>query len=287
MTGVTEVRDAPATPADLGAGTGLLAAIVLGGGLALCARATGPALLVAVAVVQAVLAICWVYGTALPSSRGALVVAALAAAGSDVAVSRFPHGRLGALLIVLGLAVPVLFAHQLFRGAARRRVIRSMSGLALLVLAEVSVAALVQTRHEFATALGPAGVGATVAAAAVAAPASALIVGYLADMLIAAPRFDRQVPRGVPALVASVAVGAAVGYLILRSVPGFGAGGGAVLGAALGVLAGLLAVAAAFAQYTSAVGGRWRRPQRAVASAALPLCLLAPVGFLLCLAIHT
>lgn len=286
MTGVSEVRAAPATVGDLGLSTALLAAVVLGGGLAVCATAGAIALLVAVAAVQAVVAVCWVYGTALPGSRGALVVAALAAAGSDVAVSRFPHGRLGPLLIVLGLAVPVMFAQQLLRGAARTQVTGSLSGLALLVFAEVGLAALIQTRHEFSTPLGPAGVGGTVAAAAVAAPATALVVGYLVDMVIPAPRFDRQVPRGLPALVASGAVGAAVGYLILRSVAGFGSSGGAFLGAALGVLAGLLAVAAAFGQYTSVAGGRWRRAQRAVASAALPLCLLAPVAFLLCLVIR-
>lgn len=287
MTAVTGLRAAPGTLGELGFGTGLAAAIVLGGGLALCARAGALALLVAVAVVQAILAVSWAYGTGLPGSRGALVVAALAAAGSDVAVSRFPHGRLGALLIVLGLAVSVMFAQQLLRGAARTQVTGSLSGMALLVFGEVGIAALVQTRHEFtATAAGSESVGGTVTAAAIAAPAGALVIGYLVDMVIVAPRFDRHVPRGLPALIASGAAGGAVGYLILRSVVGFGTSGGVFLGIALGVLAGLLAVAAAFVQYTTAVGGPWRRAQRAVASVALPLCLLAPVAFLLCLAIR-
>ena len=46
------------------------------------------------------------------------MIAGLAAAASDVAVSVWPHGRLGTLLPVFGLAVPAMFVHQLARGAA-------------------------------------------------------------------------------------------------------------------------------------------------------------------------
>jgi hypothetical protein len=286
MTAGTEPRAASITAGDLELVTSLVAAVVLGGGLAAGARTGAVPLLVAVAVVQAALAICWLFGTALPGARGGVVVAALAAAGSDVAVSRFPHGRLGALLIVLGLALSVLFVHQLLRGTARVEATASMSGVAMLVLAEVGLAALVQTRHEFTTAIGPSSTGGMVATAAVGIPASALVVGYLADMVLAVPRFDGRLPRGLPGLVASGGVGAAVGYLLLRSVLGFGTGAGAFLGAALGVLAGLLGVAASFVQYTTATGGRWRRRERAVAAAALPLCVLAPVAFLLFLAVR-
>lgn len=286
MTAEADRRSAPAAMGEVQWGTSLLAAVVLGAGLAGVARVGAVPLLVGVAVVQAVVGVCWLFGTALPGRRGALAVAALAAAGSDVAVSRFPHGRLGALLIVLGLALAVMFGQQLLRGAARHQVTASLSGVAVVVLAEVALAALVQTRHEFTTALGPPGAGGTVAAATVAVPASALVVGYLVDMVVPAPRFDRRVPRGLPAVLASGAMGGAVGYLMLRSVTGFGAAATVFIGAALGLLAGLLAVATAFVEYTTPARGRWRRAGRAVAAAAVPLCLLAPVGFLLCVAIR-
>ena len=42
-----------------------------------------------------------------------------------------PHGRFGALLAVAGLAVPLMFVHQLSRGAARVRVVESLSGIAV------------------------------------------------------------------------------------------------------------------------------------------------------------
>jgi hypothetical protein len=295
MTAVTEpgaaVRAGSAAPApvtDVGLVASLAAAVVVGGGLAGAAAAGATPLLVAVAVVQAVLAAGWILGTAAAGRRGAYVVAAMAAAGADVAVSLFPHGRLGALLIVLGLAVPVLFVQQLVRGAARVRVTQSLASQALLVLAEVALAALLQIRHEFAAtaASDPRTVAATVSAAAAAIPAAALVVGYLLDMVVPTPRFDRRVPRGLPALAGSGILGAAVGYLLLRDTTGFGVGPGVFVGAALGLLAGLLAVAAAFLQYATPARGRLRRTGRAVIAAALPLCLLAPVSFLLLLAVR-
>src|SRR5581483_2817708 len=138
-------------------------------------------------------------------------IAALAAVASDVTVSVWPHGRLGTLLAVLGLAMPVMFVHQLMRGAARIQVVSSLSAVAVLVLAEVSMAALLQLRHEFGTALGG-----RVACAAVAALAGALVIGCLVDLIFAAPRFDSAVPRGLPGLLAAAGLGGAVGYLLLH-----------------------------------------------------------------------
>jgi hypothetical protein len=286
MTVGTAADSAPRASGDLRWGTSLASAVVIGGCLAGLARAGAVPLLVGVAVVQALFAGCWLFGTALPGRRSAVVVAALAAAGADVAVSRFPHGRLGALLIVLGLAMGVMFCQQLLRGTARTQVTASLSGTAVVVVAEVALAALVQIRHEFTTPLGTPGAGGMVAAAAVAAPASGLVVGYLVDMVVAAPRFDRRVPRGLPAVVASGVMGGAVGYLLLQSVLGFGTGAVVFIGAALGLLAGLLAVATAFLEFTTPARGRWRQVERSIAGAALPLCLLVPVAFLLASAIR-
>ncbi len=144
--------DAAAPPppsADLGLLVSLAAAVVAGLGLAVTARTSALALLVAVAVVQAAFALAWVFGTQLPGRRGALLIAAAAAGGADAVVSVWPHGRLGALVAVLGLALPVLFVHQLARGAARVQIVASLAAIAALVIVEVSLPALLQLRHEF------------------------------------------------------------------------------------------------------------------------------------------
>jgi hypothetical protein len=266
------------------AGSLVLAAVV-GVGLAVAARTNALALLIAVAVTQALLAAGWVFCSRMPGRKGALVLAALAAAGADVSVSIWPHGKLGTLLAVLGLAVPLLFIHQLMRGAARSRIVQSLSGIALLVLAEVALAALLQLRHEFGGQTGG-----QVVAGVVAAAAGALVVGYLVDLIAPLPRFDPDVPRGLLGVVASAGLGGSLGYLLLQSdrLGTFASGRGAFIGASLGALVGLLAVAVAFAERELPVradgaGQRWRP----FVGVLVPISVLAPVAFLLCLAIRT
>jgi hypothetical protein len=285
---MTSVSEAAATDdvvePELSLVTMVAAALVVGLALVLTARAGATALLVAVAGVQAVLAVTWVFGTGMPGRKGALVIAVLAAGGADVAASVWPHGKLGTLLAVLGLAVPTMFIHQLTRGAARVQVVSSMAAVAFLVLAEVSLPALLQLRHEF----GASDLGGRVTAAAAAALAGALVIGGLVDMLFPAPRFDPAVPRGLLALIASAGLGGSLGYLMLRQQTGFVDGRSAFIGGALGALAGLLAVGAAFVLHSTpeppGAAGHRLRP---VLSAVLPIVLLAPVAFLLCLAIRS
>ena len=288
MAVVTETTTAPdgdvVGDADLGLVVTLAAGVVIGLGLVLSARAGADALLVAVAVTQLLLAVSWVFGTAVPGRKGALVLAALAAGGADVAASVWPHGKLGPLLAVLGLAVPVMFVHQLTRGAARVQVVSSMSAVAVLVFGEVALPSVLQLRHEFAGGTP----GGKVAAAALAAIAGALVVGCLVDLVLPAPRFDPAVPRGLLGLVAATGLGACLGYLMLRGHGDFAGGRAAFVGAALGALAGLMAVAAAFVLHstTAAEGGVARR-LRPLLGAVLPVAVLAPVAFLLCLAIRS
>lgn len=284
MTGVTETTDAPAAPAP--ADTRPLvaifaAAVVIGCGLAATARAGALALLVGVAVVQALLALAWIFGTAMPGRRGAVVLAAMAAAGADVAVSVWPHGRLGPLLAVLGLAVPVMFVHQLMRGAARVQVVASMGAVSFLILGEVALSALLQLRHEFGTSLGG-----HVTELAIAAVAGAVAVGALVDMLLPVPRFDPEVARGPLALLAAAGLGSSLGYLVLHGRPGLETDRAAFVGAALGALAGLIAVGASFVLHTTAASAGPGRRLRPLLGTVIPLALLAPVAFLLCLAIR-
>jgi hypothetical protein len=262
---------------------GAAIAVVAGVALAVTGRTSPAALLVAVAVLQALLAAAWPLGLAVPGRKGAVVVAAMAAAGADAVVWTWPAGRLGTLLAVLGLAVPVLYVHQLARGAARVRALESLGGLAILVFSEVALPTLLQLRHEFAGT----GTGADAVVAVVAASAGALAVGYLADLVYAGPRFDARVPRGLLAIVLATAAGAAIGALVLRQASEFVGGRGAFTGAALGVLSALFAVAVAFVERDVPLAeSGFARRARPVLATLVPLSLLAPLGFLLCLAIR-
>jgi len=250
--------------------------VLAGGGLTWAAHSGALPLLIAVAVVQALLAV--------PGRNGGLVIAALAAAGADVTVSVWPHGRLGTLLIVLGLALPVMFVHQLMRGAARMRIVESMSDVAMLVVAMVGLPAFLQLRHEF-TSSASAG---SLVGGVIAAGAGALVIGYVVDLVMPAPRFDAAVPRGLLAVVASAGLGGSIGHLTLDGTSQFPGGRGSVAGAALGTLVAFFAVAVAFLEFSTPLpeGGAAARRLRPAMAALLPLSLLGPVAFLLCLAIR-
>lgn len=268
--------------AELSLVASLSTALVVGAGLVFAAHSGATALLVAVAVVQALLAAAWIAGTAVPGHRGAAVTGVLAAAGADVAASVWPDGRLGTLLPVLGLAVPAMFVHQLMRGAVRVQLVSSLAAVAFLVLSEVSLAALLQLRHEFGT-----NDGGTVASTVLAAVAGALVIGCLVDLLLPAPRFDAAVPRGLLGLIASAGLGGSIGYLMLKDQAQFAAARATFTGAALGALAGLLAVATAFILHTTPPPAtEFARRLRPMLSALLPIAIIAPAAFLLCLAIR-
>lgn len=276
---------APATEDDRFNYTGSAAVAIVGGLLiGLTARVGAGALVGGIAVVQVLLAVAWVYGLDLPGRRGSLVLATMASAAADVVVSVWPHGRLGALLAVFGLAMATMFVHQLTRGAVRLRVVASLSGVAMLVLAEVSLPALVQLRHEFVVSK----VGGQVVFGVALVAFGALVIGFLIDMVITAPRFDQDVPRGLLALIGSAGFGGSAGYLTLRHSADFVGGRGAFAGAALGALVALFAVGVAFAESDVPIAeegfGRRIRP---VLGALMPVAFLAPVAFLLCLAIRS
>lgn len=274
---------APDRPAAGGYTASAAVAVLVGAVLSWCAHSSALALLVAVAVLQALLAPSWVFGLRLPGRIGALVLAVLAAAAADTTASVWPRARLAALVAVFALAVPAMFVHQLARGAARVQVVRSLGGVAVLVLTETSFAALLQLRHEFAGS----DVGSNAAVGVIAAATGALAVGALADLVLAAPRFDADVPRGVLAVVLSTVVGAAIGQLVLRGSIEFVGGRAVFTGAAVGALVALFAVAMAFLEHGAAPAGTHAvRRLRALLAVLVPLGVLAPVAFLLCLAVR-
>lgn len=265
------------------AGSAVLAALV-GTALAWTARSGSLPLLVTVAVLQALLTFAWMLGLRVPGRIGGIVIAALASAASDVAVSVWPQQRLSPQLAVIGLVVLAMFVHQLMRGAARVRVLESLGGIALLVVAVTSLPSLLQIRHEFAVDR----IGADPAFAVVVIGAAALVVGYFTDMVVAAPRFDTAVPRGLVAVLASAVVGAAVGQLTLRDSAQFPGARGVFIGASLGALVALLAVAVAFIEQQSRLpDAGFPRRARPLLSVLVPLSLLAPIALLLCLSVRT
>jgi hypothetical protein len=106
-------------------------------------------------------------------------------------------------------------------------------------------------------------------------------------MVAAVPRFDPDIPRGLFALLVAGAVGGFVGYLVLRDELQFRHGRSVFVGVACGLVTALLAVASDFAvAELSSREDRWATRARPVFTVLLPLCLLAPIAFLVCLAIR-
>jgi hypothetical protein len=233
------------------------------GGLLAAGSHLGPvALLVAVALVQAVLIPSWVLGTGLPGRIGGLVVGALAAAGADAATMHWPDSGYSPVLGVLGLAVPVMFVHQLTRGVVRTRVVESMAAIAVLVVGVVALAGLLVLRRQ--------GGGATITQALTVAITVALVVNHLTDAALPAPRFDPAIDRGLPAVLAGVVAGGLVGLLLLRNDIDFAGGRGTFVGAAVAAVACLLSIGASFAESRERVA-ELAGPDRPVpATTALP-----------------
>ena len=106
-----------------------------------------------------------------------------------------------------------------------------------------------------------------------------LVVGFLIDMVITAPRFDADVPRGLLALVGSAGFGGSAGYLTLRNSAEFVGGRGAFAGAALGALVGLLAVGIAFAESEVPLAEEgFARRIRPLLGVLLPVAFMSPVA---------
>ena len=81
--------------------------------------------------------------------------------------------------------------------------------------------------------------------------------------------------------------GAVLGYAALRGTHALDGGRGVLVGAAMGLLAALLAIAVGFVEYASPrPGAGVPRGARPVLGVVVPLSMLAPVAFLLCLAVR-
>jgi hypothetical protein len=260
-----------------------LVAILAGAALGVGAQHSATTLLAAVAAAQAALVGAWTFGAAVPGRIGSLLIGVGVAAGADIVVMVWPHGRLGALLPVLATVSLAMFVHQLTRGVVRTRVVESLSDITLVVVAVAALPALVQLRHEFRAddQLD------RVASAVVGAAAAALVVGFLVDAVGSRPRFDVAVARGLPAVILAGVAGGLIGWARLRHLAEFSGWRAVVVGAAVGLTAVLVSVGASFAEAGVMAPPRWwRRELRLVFGVLFAFAAVAPVGYVLCLAIR-
>jgi hypothetical protein len=238
------------------------------------------ALLVAVCAVQLLLILSWLFGTAVPGRMGGLVLAVLAAGGADAAIMHWPDSGYSPVLGVLGMAVPLLFAHQLSRGVVRTRVLESLADITVLLIAVVALAGLLVLRRQSnGDILTPAVLGAITVG---------LVAAHFTDAVRPAPRFDPAVDRGLPAVVVGVLAGAAVGTLSLHRVIDLAGGRGAFVGASIAAVACLLSIGAAFSGvHTSLAPAGTAGPPgpavrlRPVAAALMTVALSTPAGYVL------
>ena len=77
-----------------------------------------------------------------------------------------------------------------------------------------------------------------------------------------------------------------MGFVRLHGTVEFSTGRAVLLGAALGVIVGLLGVGFSYVTYTLQTSSTAARVFRPVLEAVLPLAVLAPVAYVLCLAIQ-
>lgn len=246
-----------------------LVAVAVTAGLAVATRHGTAGMLAGVGAVQALLAPAWLLGTGVPGRRGGIVLGLATAAAADALLVADGRTSLAVLVGVLALAVPALLVHQLTRGVVR--VTESLSGLGLLVTAQVALAGCL--------ALARAPDGARLVSAVVVSAGAGLAVARLVDAAVPAPRFAGDVPYGLPAVLAAVAAGAVAGVLHVPGAERLGAAGGAALGAVVAGLAALLAVGVGYLERTD------RRAAPAYLGVALPVALAAPAGYLLALTV--
>jgi hypothetical protein len=253
-------------------------AVLLTVGLGIAAQFGRDGVLIGVAAVQALLVPAWVLGTGLPGRIGGIVIGLGTAAAADVALLVRDRTSLAVLLGVLALAFPAMLAHQLARGVVRVRVTESLSGVAMLVAAVVALSTCI--------ALARALDGPRLASAVVVAAGAGLAVARLVDAVLPAPRLAEDVAHGLLAVLAAVGAGALAGWLHARGADQLTGAGGALLGAVVGGIVALLAVGVGYI-----AGTVEPRPPRAGPAAlaylgvALPLALVAPVGYLVALSV--
>jgi len=208
---------------------------------------------------------------------GCVVIGAMAAAGADVAVSVWPHGRLGTMLARAraGRARDVRAPAR--RGAARVQRSHPVA-VSLLVIAEVACRRCCNCVTEFTRLPSAAGWRGR-------RRRGGRLVGLLVDSWSPPPASTR-LPRGLLALSQSTAVGGAVGYLMLKTDEQFAHDGEPSSRRARRPRRAI-AIAARISSCTTPSGLGDRTRTAAALGALLPLCVLDLRHSCFCLAVRT
>jgi hypothetical protein len=171
------------------------------------------------------------------------------------------------------------------RGRRREQVVSALSDGALLIVAVVAFATLIELRHQVD--------GPSMTVAVLLGVSAALVAGHLIDWLWDPLRFDPAVSRGLPAVIGSVIAGAVVTMLRLHNSVEFNGQRALLLGAVLAVITALFAVGAAFLEATDTSDGPAARPPGRLEPAAhlttatlFVFALMFPLAYLLCLALR-
>jgi hypothetical protein len=231
------------TPAVVAVVLGVAASFAAGRDGAELASGHNTALLVVIALAQALVVLRLVLGARQPGWIPAAVVAIAAAAAADVVLLHWQRSDLDPLVGVLGLALPALFATQLFRGTGRTKVTAALAVGVVTTIAAVAPAAYLQLGED-----GSKGPG--LAAVVLLAAGLALAAGYLTDLIRPTPRFDPAIARGFPGIVVGLVVGAVAAIARASSLDVLDVARAGLLGAAVGLVAGLLSVGSSFVMYS-------------------------------------
>lgn len=249
-----------------------LAAAGVGGLLAVAGLLGIGALTVAVAVLQVLLVLGGLALLAAPGARGLGVLGGLAAAAADAVVLSAPDelggevgGDVDGLAGVVGLALVASLLLQLLR-RERVRVTESLAGGLFVIVLGVCAACLLALRQSPA--------GADVLFVGLAAAATSLLAGRLADRAAPRPALRPGSTRGWPGLLLGLGSGALAGLAVAAAtgIPG-------LRGGLLGLAASATVAAADLAADLAATGLRGARLAAAVHPVArlLPYAVLGPV----------
>ncbi len=251
------------------AGVGLLvAAPELGGDRGLAGRRPGAAAGVRRRVGH------WPPPAASSSARSC--VGAAASVAADLVFVLADRPTVGALLAVLGLALPAAVLRQMFR-RPRTALVASLAVSVLMLCAVCALAVLLRDVDD------PDAARLTVSA--LLAVGAALVAAHLVDLVFPRPQVAFGLPRGLLGLVLAVGAAGAVTWLRRRPDELFDALGAAIYGGAVGGVAVLVSLAASYlvVEADRAAGSGRRRSRWAlpVIQAVLPIAACAPIALAL------
>ena len=233
-------------------------------------------LLAAVLVLQLALVVAWTTATSRRQFVGTFVLGAAASVAADLVFVLSDRPTVGALLGVLGLALPAAVLRQMFR-RPRTALVASLAVSVLMLCAVCALAVLLRDVDD------PDAARLTVSA--LLAVGAALVAAHVVDLVLPRPQVAFGVPRGLLGLVLAVGAAGAVTWLRRRPDELFDALGAAIYGGMVGGVAVLVSLAASYlvveADRAAGTGRRRSRWALPVIQAVLPIAACAPIALAL------